>query len=423
MPARTRFKIVGEDGLETRRPRTRFDSAQPRPGKGALEGEEKMHNLPASRMGVVLLLITAPALGQVVDHADVDGVTSLPQSTMDAIGGQKWFFSHASVGGNMMNGMTDLHSADPNRYQLTRSTVSYNSGQQRAVDPPDPTTDGTVYDCSRGNPGWQSKFTIFENSVNVSGWRAPAVDAAMDKLCYIDQNADPNVYIAMMTTLEAAYPSTVFVYATLPLKTGEDFNNVKRNDYNDAVRAHCIANDRLLFDIADMEAHDPNGTEYTFEYGGQTYQKLYSGYTSDGGHLNTPGRQRIAMGWYAVAAVIAGAEPTCALTLTVAHAPDDAVELDPAPADPNAPTYPLNEEVTLSVSPTADKEFQHWEIYDPNHPGDANYAAIDSNTSIRIVMMADREVTAVFNCGCVVTPMFAATLGMMACLAAVRRRR
>ncbi len=132
----------------------------------------------------------------------------------------------------------------------------------------------------------------------------------MDKLCYIDQGANAATYINMMMALEAACPGTVFVYMTMPLMTSEDSNNVLRNQYNAAVRSHCAANNRLLYDLADMEAHDPAGVPYTFTYGGQTYQKLYSGYTSDGGHLNTTGRQRIAMGWYAVAAqLVPAAKP------------------------------------------------------------------------------------------------------------------
>jgi hypothetical protein len=58
---------------------------------------------------------------------------------------------------------------------------------------------------------------------------------------------------------------------------------------------------RLLFDIADIEAWDTSGVQHTFVYGGNTYQQLYSGFSSDGGHLNTSGSQRVALGFYGVA--------------------------------------------------------------------------------------------------------------------------
>lgn len=256
-----------------------------------------------------LAMAVVPCWAAIIDHTDVDAVASLPQATMDAIGQQKWLFTHASVGSNMTSGMSSLRTANPTRYKLAVSSVGYNSSLQQANNPPSPTVNGRIYECSRGNPSWQSKFTIFDNSVRKAGWRSPAVNVVMDKLCYIDPSANPTTYVNTLSALEADYPDTVVVYITIPLTTDEDSSNVKRNQYNDAVRAYCAENGKLLFDLADMEAHDPAGNPVTFTSGGKTYQKLYSSYSDDGGHLNSTGRQRIALGWYAVAAVIATPVP------------------------------------------------------------------------------------------------------------------
>ena len=266
-----------------------------------------MNPLTRSMVFALVVSVSIPAAAQVVDHTSIEGVASLPQTVMDAVGQQRWFFSHASVGGNMVAGMGDLHSSNPARYQLVTVPVGYDSGEMRANDPPSPTTHGSVYECNRSNPGWAAKFTIFDNSVRISGWRVDAVDVAMDKLCYIDQTADAAAYISMMTGLESSYPATVFAYTTMPLMESADTDNVLRNEYNDAVRAHCATNQHLLFDIADMEAYEADGTPCTFAYGQGTYQRLCDGYSDDGGHLNSVGRQRIATGWYAVAAVIVDA--------------------------------------------------------------------------------------------------------------------
>ncbi len=254
-----------------------------------------------------LLAVTAagPAGAQVVDHRHLAAVASFPQSVVDAIAGQRWLFTHASVGGNMVEGLADLHAGDGARYPLVTAWVGFDSGLNRAEAPPATTLPGTVYECQRGNPGWSEKVAIFDNSVRLAGWRLPKVDAVMDKLCYIDPDADANVYAASMTALRASYPTTAFVYATMPLTTGEDAENVLRNQYNQAVRVHCASTGAVLYDLADMEAYDPNGVPQTFSSGGHTWQKLYAGYTDDGGHLNVTGRQRIATGWYAVAAVVA----------------------------------------------------------------------------------------------------------------------
>ncbi len=242
----------------------------------------------------------------VIDHTRVDGVARLPRATMDAIGRQRWFFSHASVGANMISGMNDLHRADPQRYQLVVSGVDYNGGQERA-DAPGTTKPGTIYECNRGNPGWSKKLEIFDRSVRSSLWHLSNVEVAMDKFCYIDQEADPAKYLDTMAALEKAYPDTRFVYVTMPLTTSEDADNRLRNRYNDAVRRFARAHGKLLFDIADIESHDPRGQATTFTHDGTRYQKLFDGYSDDGGHLNAAGQKRVALGWYAVGAAIVNA--------------------------------------------------------------------------------------------------------------------
>jgi hypothetical protein len=242
---------------------------------------------------------------QVVNHIDIAKVKSFPQAKMDAIGQQKWFFAHASVGGNMISGLNDLHKADAKRFQLTTISVKFEKDLHRAENPPASTAAGTVYECGRGNPGWDAKTAIFVNSVQSGGWHDPAVDAVMDKYCYIDENADANVYLNKLAELEKAWPRTKVVYTTIPLTTAEDNDNVLRNQFNDTVRKYCKKNKKLLFDIADMEAYSPEGKLCAFTKDGKTYQKLFSGYTKDGGHLNEQGRKRIATGWYAVAGCMA----------------------------------------------------------------------------------------------------------------------
>ncbi len=261
--------------------------------------------LTRTSLALVITLAAAAAGAQTIDHTDLAGVASLPQSVMNRVGQQRWVFTHASVGGNMIDGMDALHAANATRYKLVPTWTGFDWGSNRLEPPPATTTPGAVYECNRGNPGWSEKLTIFDDSVRLSGWHFSSVDVAMDKLCYIDEAASATDYLNMMASLEAAYLTTRFVYITMPLTTSTGSDNVQRNQYNQAVRAYCRAHSKLLFDLADIEAHDPNGVQQTFVYGGQTYQRLYANYTSDGGHLNTLGQERAALGWYATAAVIA----------------------------------------------------------------------------------------------------------------------
>lgn len=254
---------------------------------------------------LVLAAVAVPSRAQIVDHRHLAAVASFPPSLVDAIATQRWLFTHASVGGNMVEGLADLHALDASHYPLVTEAVGFDAGLNRADPPPATTLPGTIYECQRGNPGWSEKVAIFDNSVRLAGWHQPQVDAVMDKFCYIDPDADAATTLASMTAIRAAYPATAFVYTTMPLTTGEDADNVLRNQYNQAVRLHCASTGALLYDLADMEAYDPSGVAQTFSSGGVTWQKLYDGYTDDGGHLNVTGRQRIATGWYAVAAALA----------------------------------------------------------------------------------------------------------------------
>lgn len=113
-----------------------------------------------------------------------------------------------------------------------------------------------------------------------------------------------------------------------------------------------------------------------------------------------------------------------ALDLEIVNPAWGSVELDPTPADPNAPQYAAGTPVTLTADPIDGKGFKQWEIYDPNHPGDANYAVFDSNLVVQIVMDEDKEITAVFKCGSGVVPLLPmAVILAGVCVGASRRTR
>ncbi len=284
---------------------------------GSLDQEVAIVRAPICLL-CLLLLFGGPAAATVIGHNDIAQVAGLSQSVLDAIGQQRWLFAHASVGENIIGGMVTLNTANPVRYQLKFVT----SGNGSAIyAPPANTGPGTVYDGSRGNPGWAAKYTLFDDAVRTLGWHYPKIDMAMDKLCFIDDAAQVNVYLASMTALENDYPATKFIYTTQPLQASSipGSANIAYWHYNQAVRQHCSANGRILFDIADIESHDPQGNAITFTDQGLTYERLYSGYAADIGHLNAAGSERVALAWYALAATLAAPAAT-ALPAEVAGA-------------------------------------------------------------------------------------------------------
>lgn len=278
------------------------------------------------RWGAVLAVILAgrSVPGVTIDHTNGATATNAALSIMAKVGQLRWFFTHASVGGNIITGMNVLHGADTNRYRLKiynydgdNSDWAYHGGvgtagseggsDYRAAAGPARTTNGVIHECMRGNPDWSNKLVCFSNSVAVSGWRFPKVNVVMDKFCWIDPYADPTNYCSLINALESQYPETLFVYLTMPL-SGLNFDeNDERNSFNRYVRSFCSANDKHLLDVADIEAWNVAGAQQTYVSGGVTNQKMSFDYSLDTGgdwHLNATGRRRMALGWYSLAVAL-----------------------------------------------------------------------------------------------------------------------
>lgn len=260
---------------------------------------------------VLAVSLPAAAGGVTVNHTNWS-TSSLPQTTMDKVNQLKVFFAHASVGGNMVNGLYDLRTNTPSRFKLRTVTEDGT--------PPATTASGNVYEYMRGNPGWASKISLFETYL-AGGWGSGKVDVAINKFCYVDQTASFTQYRDSMVSLEALYPQTRLVYMTIPLLATEDLANRQRNDFNTQLRQFCLANNKLLLDIADLEAWNTSGVQQTFTYGGATYQKAATEYLSDwssgGGHLNVAGRDRVSEGLYSLLATGVVPEPASMTLLAV----------------------------------------------------------------------------------------------------------
>ena len=236
--------------------------------------------------------------GILIGHNEVAAIAPLSTAQTSKIRQLSWFFAHASVGANIVDGLSDLNAMSSSSYLLEPAAATDT--------PPSATQLGVIYEFPRGNPGWQTKMDDLFTYVT-NGWREPSVNLVLNKLCYIDQDADVNYCIRSQARLEAAYPTTLFVYATMPLTTAADNDNYLRNLYNDALREWVAANNKVLLDVADLESHTTAGGPQTFAYNSRTCQMLYSGFTTDGGHLDASsgaGRRQVAKGFYALAVAL-----------------------------------------------------------------------------------------------------------------------
>jgi hypothetical protein len=77
-----------------------------------------------------------------------------------------------------------------------------------------------------------------------------------------DNNYDGiQTYLNKMTELETDYPNVMFVYMT---GHRDIWANEVLTTNNQHIRDYCIANNKILFDFADIESYDPDGNFYEF---------------------------------------------------------------------------------------------------------------------------------------------------------------
>lgn len=227
------------------------------------------------------------------------------EKTLERLSGAKIFFGHQSVGFNIIDGLNDISSQLPEK-------------KLNIVETSNPADFGKPVFAhakvgTNGDPS--SKLADF-GRIMASGV-GEKVDIAFFKFCYVDITAKSDVdaifseYSEKMSELKAKYPKVTFVHVTVPLMViDRGFkarikallgradqtvlqDNAKRNAFN-ALLLKKYKGQEPVFDLASLEATTPEGTMKSFEFGGNRYIALYPGYTFDGGHLNSRGRQRIA---------------------------------------------------------------------------------------------------------------------------------
>jgi hypothetical protein len=107
------------------------------------------------------------------------------------------------------------------------------------------------------------------------------------------------------------------------------------------------------------------------------------------------------------------------LTLAINHETYGQVTVEP-----NLPGYAPGTEVTLTAIPVEGREFDHWELYDPNYPGDPYHMiASDPNNPLTIVMNSDQQVLATFKCDSGGAALPLGVVGVVCVLLVIRRFR
>ena len=86
-------------------------------------------------------------------------------------------------------------------------------------------------------------------------------------------------------------------------------SEIETQNFNERMRIYAAVNDKVLFDLADIESHAPNGSP-CFDNAGQGIEAICADYTNEvnAGHLNAVGRLRLVKTFWVLMARMAGWE-------------------------------------------------------------------------------------------------------------------
>ena len=200
-----------------------------------------------------LLQISIINYGQIIVDHNCTNLQGIPVSYIDQTRVSLHIaYEHTSHGSQIIDGMTGLYNWKGNTYNWN------NGGLNGGLDIHD---HGITGDSDLGAPDWTSwaasTRSYLKNSsnsdVNVVMWAwCGQVSSASE--------SNINTYLNLMNSLESEFPKVKFVYMTGHLD-GTGVNGTL-NIRNQQIRNYCRNNNKILYDFADIESYDPDGSYY-----------------------------------------------------------------------------------------------------------------------------------------------------------------
>jgi len=190
----------------------------------------------------------AQADGIIADHSIIADFDLIPSSVFEQVKTNiRIFYIHTSHGSQIVSGMSILRDSS--------NLYDYNNGS------------GTLYleeqsgDLGHnGDTSWvpdtRQRLVQPDCDINLVMW-------SWCGGCSDNTEEGINIYLNAVSQLEQDYPDVMFIYMTGHLDgSGPSGNLYTRNNQ---IRDYCVANDKILFDFADIESYDPDGTYYPDE--------------------------------------------------------------------------------------------------------------------------------------------------------------
>ena len=199
------------------------------------------------------------AAGVIIDHHDATLVGMPLAAILNARDNLHVAYGHTSHGSQVTDGMTALSPF----MDAGGLGLSYPSNTFRWADGPAETAldidDGFV-SGDLGNPDrttWAARTrTYLNNSAHAD------VNVVMWSWCGQADTTPENItlYLNLMTSLEDDFDDVTFVYMTGHVNGCSTTENLSLR--NQQIRDYCVANNKVLYDFADIESYDPDGNYF-----------------------------------------------------------------------------------------------------------------------------------------------------------------
>ena len=182
--------------------------------------------------------------GETAGFTTTQAFPGIPADAIEDAQALRIYYGHTSHGSQLVTGLHMLAEGEPHYAQPSLTEPGGDLG-------------------SNGSLAWEvtTRAVLAEHAdefdVVIWSWCGGCSDNT-------DQGID--TYLQAMNQLEADYPGIDFVYMTGHLDGSGPDGTLYHN--NERIRAFCAAHHKWLFDFADIESYDPDGTYYPDESDG-----------------------------------------------------------------------------------------------------------------------------------------------------------
>jgi hypothetical protein len=208
---------------------------------------------------IIMKLPTPPLTGAIiVDHTSTN-LTRVPAYWIDqAKGLLKASYGHTSHGSQLIDGMQAIEGNSSLNLNHLFDFNTDGALETGILSINDYTPTGDL-----GNPDRTSWADRTRDYLNGSGNTRNMVAWSWCGEVSSASEADIDTYLNLMNQLEKEYPDVRFVYMTGHLDGGGPAGNLYQR--NDQIRNYVSANNKILFDFANIESYTPDGTYYPNE--------------------------------------------------------------------------------------------------------------------------------------------------------------